>query len=489
MLRKVFSNLSTEELLGMSLVNKFWNYEARCILRDQKKCAAVIKGEQPCSRAKELNDMLRSMAVIPFNGLDVTITKIHDCDLELCNGKIEEIYESVLKMPLNYLEFHWRKCGRREYTDRCLLGHVLLTLMATSLTLEHLHIWDIPRTVRLEQEDGKEQFHLPKLKTVTLWDPDRKNSLYDDDDNDEEEFWVDLLRIICDRAPNLEELKSVVDLPWIQYVAIKKVQILKNIRLPSRWPENGEILRLLSNFCKEGPKLHTFCAELPEGPTHGLRMGDYWKLVFDLLCRSSGTLQKVVLDHRTVFMLRRFAQRMQPLVNVTSLEIYMPGRAESGISQFLLPVPLGQIFPAVQAVRVFWGSCADTAAEFVCRKTFPWPAVTKVKIESYELRNESVRQLAMLFPNIRSLSLPYCDDYKTGHSFRAIWSWLPLLEHLRLGIFLRGWYDENFDAEFCGIYEAEAALLRKKGDTYLKTVNIVPPFHPIHYLRGKMDIL
>ena len=32
---------------------------------------------------------------------------------------------------------------------------------------------------------------------------------------------------------------------------------------------------------------------------------------------------------------------------------------------------------------------------------------------------------------------------------------------------------ENFDAEFCGIYEDEVGLLWKKGEEYLKNVNVV----------------
>ena len=128
----------------------------------------------------------------------------HKCEDNLWHGKIEEIYGNLAKMTLKYLEFDWSRYSR---TEDCVLGQFLLTLMARSMTLEYLYIKDIPRAVRLEVEGGKDkqEFQLPKLKIFQHRDPLFESPRYSD-----ENVWLNLLRIVCSRAPNLEELKSKV---------------------------------------------------------------------------------------------------------------------------------------------------------------------------------------------------------------------------------------------------------------------------------------
>ena len=491
------------------MVNKFWNYEARSVLRDQKKCVAVIKGNKPCSRAKKLNDMLGSLAVIPFNGLDVKINGYHHCGPEFFHGKTEEIYRNLLKMPLKYLNFLWRNGIYASQTGECVLSQILLTLMQSCLTLEHLHISDIPRNIELDRNKGHEKVtsQLPKLKTLELLDgKNLTESLLESLQlgrrydyrtyNEEIFFWSNLLSIISGRAPNLEELKNMVDLDWIQYVPTEKFRIFKNIKLPSFWGSMEEDLKLMNKLCIEGPRICTLNTEFPRVPPGYLRIDLYWTLLFDILCRSSGSLQQVMLDSRSAFMLRKFAWRMQPLAIVKHLEFELSGQEEASISRFLTPVTLAKLFPSISAVTINWNHHrvpprVDQGAEFRCPAVFPWPAVTKVTLRRYGLRNQSIRDLAILFPNLRTLVLPCIKNYKPGNSFRQIWSQLPRLEKLVMSMTgkLSCFCGYHFDAQFCGIYDEEAAILRKMDEAYLKTVNIVPPFRPIHYLRGKLEIL
>ena len=466
-------------------MSELWNHEARCELREQRKCVAVIKGDRPCASAKKLNDIFGSgsLNALPFSGLDVSIIRSHDCVDEVSPSKAEEIYGNLLKMPLKYLKFWW--WGKAE---DCVLAQLIMKLMARSLTLEQLEIADISRKDGFRQKEGeqeeKEQYQLPNLSTLQIYDTEIMGAA-------DELFWGNVLRTICNRAPNLQVLKNTVSLHWIDYMPTESLRIFKNIKLPSLWPRNEEMLTLMNKFSKHGPKLFRLETDCPEISTRGWRMDNNWTLLFDILSRSCGSLQEVILDGRTVFMLKQFAQRKKALANVTSLEFQMPGNEQSTITRYLLPVPLGEIFPAVTAVTINWGYYEESSwakdVEVGSCEIFSWDVVTEVELEDFELQDPSVRELATLFPNLRSLCLCDSNNFTKGDAFRHIWRWLPSLEKLDMSIALEIdlFPNSNFDAEFCGLYEEEAAYLREKDDTYLKTVNIVPPFPPINYMRGK----
>ena len=114
----------------------------------------------------------------------------------------------------------------------------------------------------------------------------------------------------------------------------------------------------------------------------------------------------------------------------------------------------------------------------------PWEAVTEVKLKSWQISAANVAELGVLFPNTRLFEAErnyYEDTY--GFPFQQVWSSRPSsLERLKVkGAISAG---TNYDAQFCGIYPAEAKLLQRKGQGYLKAVNIVPPFPAIYHLKG-----
>ena len=141
-------------------------------MRDKRNCGAVIGGSCPCSRGKELNDLIGSIQVNPFNGLSITIGP-HACEGGILEKKIEDIYGSLLEMPVKHLTFNWSKTGN---TENCPLGQLIMRLMRRSLTLEHLHIKDIPTEIKLQDEnrpEGDHYFqnsrHLNFLMISTSW--------------------------------------------------------------------------------------------------------------------------------------------------------------------------------------------------------------------------------------------------------------------------------------------------------------------------------
>ena len=126
-------HLSTKDLLRASLVSKFWNYEARYVLRDEEKCVAVINGDRPCINAQQLDATLGSLNVKFFNGLSIFIDKQHSASSSM-RGRVEDVYGNLIKMPRKYLEFKWST----KIVDDCLLGQFILRLMSRSFTVEQL---------------------------------------------------------------------------------------------------------------------------------------------------------------------------------------------------------------------------------------------------------------------------------------------------------------------------------------------------------------
>ena len=212
-------NLDTENLLSAAKVNKTWISEARRVLRDERKCLVFISGENPCSRAAELNDLLGSFSttVIPFNGISITIDP-HVCDIHLGQRRIDEIYGNMMQlMDVKYLHFKWSTYGNVE---KCPLGQVILRFMARSASLEELRIEEIPMNVRLEPENALEEDprELPNLEILKLPQSQLERMLK-----------ANLFKVLSDRAPQLAALENEFFPELIGLLSPEKLHILKTL--------------------------------------------------------------------------------------------------------------------------------------------------------------------------------------------------------------------------------------------------------------------
>ena len=92
--------------------------------------------------------------------------------------------------------------------------------------------------------------------------------------------------------------------------------------------------------------------------------------------------------------------------------------------------------------------------------------------------------LKCVFPNVCWLKLDI--DKAKSLPCQALWELWPQLEHIEVcgeGNTLT----HNYDAEFCGIHDEEAELLRKMDNKYLRRVHIVPIRPSVVTMRGKSD--
>ena len=462
------------------MVNKFWNYEARCVLRDKKKCVAVIDGDHPCVNAKKLNETVGSLNLKFFNGLSLTRKRRSgQSECLLTSEKVEEAYENLLRMPWKYLETDWTGC----MTEDCVLGQFILRLMSRSLTLEHVIMKYVPEKFKLKEENRpQEEFELPKLKTIEFSEHSIKSC-------------PALLPTLLARARNVEELHTVFSPTSIPSLPTDALKMVKKLRFPSYifvfLHAYEETMRSLNILGASEAKLSTVIAE-GQFFLHGNNqmIHDYCHRLISIISSHSETLRELKIDSWTIYcsvLANHFPQVLKNVENLT-FEIYQG--ADPGIARYLLKLPLAQIFPNVKSVKFSASGSQQRYMEIENDGMLPWPAVKEVKFEDLVCSDRMVEEIGLLFPNLCCLEISFLDEDSASPSsfpFRKIWSTLPFLEKLTVRGKLAK-VEQNFDAEFCGIHPEEAADLQTKDDEFLKAVNIVPPFPPITHMKSECTI-
>ena len=465
-------------------MNTVWNYEARCILRDKRRCVAVIDGDCPCERAEKLNETLGHLNVNFFSGLSIT-AEDHNCGVLLCHKAVEDACGNLLKTPWKYLEYDWRTYRNID----CILGQFILRLMLRSLTLEQLVIKSMPPSMELKDKSGPEgAFELPRLKFIQV--PD---------------FVVwhfhDLLSDLMSRAPSIEELGNVVEARCIPEMPAEILRIVKKLQIQTyvySYDTRNAIVTSLDKFCESQATLTSLVADLPRIPydyygNFQRMMQGYFDRLTSIITSSSDTLRDVKLD--SIFMYMSLRTQPFPVVmkNVENLAFAIHGEDDAAVARYLMRMPLAEIFPSVVSVKFSTDKekfrLAPSIEPQEEDQIFPCPFVKEAKFKNSVSSDLVIKELGILCPHLCRLELCFLDPTRTSSSsipFRQIWSSVPHLETLTVQGSLET-VGKNYDAEFCGIHRGEAALLRKEDAELLKSLSIVSPFVPIMNMKSKEE--
>ena len=139
-------------------------------------------------------------------------------------GRKCSVYGNLLKMNIKYFELNLWDRGWRSGT--CMLEKFILRFLATSQTLESLHLIKAPPGILLERGDWhKDEAQLPKLRTVKL------GNQMDLQEKGFEINSINFLEIVA-RAPNLEQVQNRLRLDFVGSLPLEKVHIVKNMVLP-----------------------------------------------------------------------------------------------------------------------------------------------------------------------------------------------------------------------------------------------------------------
>ena len=110
-----------------------------------------------------------------------------------------------------------------------------------------------------------------------------------------------------------------------------------------------------------------------------------------------------------------------------------------------------------------------------------YSSVRKLGLD-FKNANVNLYALSAIFPNVSSLTM---DFYRSRCIHCGeIWEFWPNLEELKI-IGEQMTLSQNFDSEFCGIDDAEAAELRELAEDQLLTVQLAPVYPSLLTMRSK----
>ena len=523
-LEEIFSFLPMTSLHTCSLVSKNWNRQVRTYIRDHRKLTAVIHSP-PCSRLRELDEIVNGMTVVPFNSLDIRLSRWghSDCSRtgEDANGSF--LYKNLIsKFRLKYLsvgaymktqdertedyieyaldvddridendeeareglrrvaQFYTvaqgqGDSGRAEDPTTCPAVFLLFRLLRdNSREIKHLNFKSVsPLFVRLCEKELSIQLTFPKLDEVEISDVEPwlcKGG---------ESFLMNILR-------GSEKLGKITTsngnqrileiLPESKYGLVTKFKFQEfNVQQVSPKVLRERCLKL----AKSGPALIELEFWISTSETEKITRACYDMLQL-LLCSSSKSLQ--ILRIFGICQLQSLVS-FPPLENLSILKLHSVIGSDKFMNDLIQPIQLGRLFPKLNTVSLESrdGQPPQIFRRYPQLETEPPEVVqdspyTSASVKSVLLTanvclfnflqlKQSFPQLTELYvhPDANTHAVPYGQIFRLWPGLRKLCVSGEVTEEIY-----------NVDAEFCGVHEDEAAYLWTVAEEDLKNMHIVP---------------
>ena len=417
----------------------------------------------PCVQLKLLNQTLTkwtSSSVIPFRGL--IINPEHEKNenssvLSECATDIDVNFSQIIKsIPLHRLIVKFSEDNRKIPRSCPVISLLRRWIPFQDEWIEELELINLPSVV-CKQLKKMGQLHMLSLKTLSL--------SFDFLDLSTR---CEVLTTFCSNAPKLKKLETAVDhdsLPLIPVSLYKAIKHFNLTEIPGRTVE-----QCLLALAEQEPSLRQL--EMPVIPVSAQFFASY-KLVFQRLIKSSqSTLENLnveIVDEGSF--LAVFNDLFSgPVATVNSLTFYFVSLNEIEWLPILDNFDFN-LFPGLKNVTILETIAHNTVDVVDNLEPHPSPALsaTFLLLDSM-LSNVEVAYFQRVFPNISKLH--HWGIHWDGSSFAQVWASWPKLEELATN--LEGYWNCNFDAEICGIFQEEVDFLRQQSTEYLQAVHIVP---------------
>ena len=476
-LRQVLSNLTLHDLLTCSLVNKYWNYEARSILRDYRKCCIQLKTPDQCLELMNLSSRLPRMNVIPYNGLiiDVDVKEHFRC---VHYPNVDTKYEFLLNyVPLRYLTVEW--AGGGEDMDECpILDVIDKLLLNNSCILEELKMSDPPRVLRINRSrplmTGEITF--PALKVLQLNEQFGK-------------FDTILVAGMTIAAPNLKEISGLERTYRIRMMVPPNYYCLvKDLWLALGDTETEE--HFIRSFAGAQPKLRNIMIE-----QFVKDLSDVSRQAMKLILESSrDSLENVKVGACALIKLIRYG--MPPLESVKYLELYFDGVESEAQTGALRSLDFAKYFPSLKSVCI--GAERGHQSDIqncVCilqqeqnenSTSSTCKMIDQLRLQVSPLAGSTFEYFTNIFASITSFEWVISDMLRYPNLVQVycqLWSAWPHLESLKI-FHSRLPLEGNLDWVYCGIDPEEAQELYLQDENFLDAVNVVPIQPSIACVKG-----
>ena len=306
--------------------------------------------------------------------------------------------------------------------------------------------------------------NFPNLETFSI----SKAELYD------EKLQKIILKDIFATSPNLKKifLDDWLDPVPLEIIPEQYYALLGNLEITfdDDFQEGG----VLRNILDKKPKLRQLmiCEPLREGSC----VQDLKHFLPPLLIQScQESLDELSICNCAFPTLALISHTPLKGLSSLSLQVYR-GNTLDGLWNSLGSIDGNKLMPKLENIKLELESSSDEG-------TRRWPpsnpeghvryrysSVRKLTLDLYYV-TVNLMEIRTTFPNLTTLELIL---YVSEHPpYGELWELWPNLEELNIKgakMTLR----KNYDAEFCGINEEEAELLRKMDDEYLRNVHLVP---------------
>ena len=466
-------------LSSCSLVSKNWNRQARTFIRDYRKCTIKNADEKTCERLHQLDllcgKMTRAGRVFPFNSFKIDDSYAKgNCRKDPTKNGV--IYKNLTAhFQLKYLED-----ASKEYKPRCPAYKQLVTWLRRDKSgqLKCLHIRRVELLKYVFHPDHHPDFRrLERIGISSCWDKSQRLKAKP----------VTLL----ENANNVKRIE-VQETSGLEVVPEDKYELVRKFKFEYGSRSNTEDALFLKMLRRNlSPTELQVCVprerSLSSGGTDAFRKA--------LRQRSDDMLPRILRScHqslRTLKITGVYPIGQFPLMPMTNLSISNQNSDSRPNFEEFWGAIHGVNMPHVKEIEIrdHSGTLTSTWRSMQAdAKKNDWPVSNKTNSRGASASSARKLKLAIsdkrinmiplrwLTPNIVSLELDVSQSWETEADivpFLKIWELWPKLEVLKVagGV---NYLERNYDADFCGIHEEEAAFLREMGMDFLTAVHIVP---------------
>ena len=392
---------------------------------------------------------------MPFNGLEVDLPdQFGSCSEDSpCDGLTHIDLPS--QMNLKYLEIttEWFRDGCQNFPDP-----IKAMVHKHANEIQEL---DIPGVGFLKELLTDQPPNFPVLQEITLSQTSGMDPVAQ----------KNILRNLATVSPSLGKI-YIGHIDILEIIPQEQYKLLGNLELFLEDIFKEDFL--LRNIVNRKPELRVLiiseCCYVEEG-----RRQELCTVLTQLLESCQESLEQ--------FELHVYEFHVLPLLTSNALtnlsNFTLETMDETGIQELwnsFVSIDSDQMMPNLRKVVIIMNFRTEQVIEWPTIRSevnvhYSWSNVQKLELLALSLVAWNMLEIRTVFPHLTSLKLsPLEPERLLCPEFWEVWSNLQELNISGPGGVLR----QNFDAEFCGINEEEAELLRDMDDEFLKRVQIVP---------------
>ena len=457
--------------------------------------------ENECEFLNELDQLCCQITedgrVIPFNRLRMP-TWWFQCKDDEEDSDESKVLEGGFKseLKIKYLDFSW---FNPKGDGDCPAHHSLLTLIRHSA--RHLKKLKL-KTAAPQFADLLAGICFPQLEEIVI----HRRHAHDGSQSTDEA----ILQKILESAPKCKSIRindlstMYLAVPQEKYGLVTELECQDSL-YDDEFEDENLSPKVMERIIEKKPALRKLLIDPPEPFCFPNDSSDEQDKLAESQAKDALTFKSILQRllqtfHQTlksICIKRRYPLEqlsLPPLINLRKLILKDDLTFGGDIEEFwtsIVSTDLDQVMPRLEELKIILKTCSmNTSQKMLDKLSYVWPecdhvpdgctfykcgSIRKLTLE-VEVKKIEFSRIKAFFTNLKSLDLNISfswglrSDPLPISEISQVW---PDLEELNIHG-RDNFLGQNYDADFCGVYEDEAELLRTKDEDYLRAVHIVP---------------